>query len=65
MLAIQGEDDAYGTMKQLDAIARQVSGPCELLKLPDCGHTPHKEQAGKTLAAVTRFINAIVDGKAA
>ena len=65
VLAIQGEDDAYGTMKQLDAIARQVSGPCELLKLPDCGHTPHKEQAGKTLAAVTRFINAIVDGKAA
>ena len=33
-------------------------------KLPDCGHTPHKEQPEKTLAAVTHFINALVDGKA-
>lgn len=63
VLAIQGEDDAYGTMKQLDAIAQQVSGPCELLKLENCGHTPHREQAEKTLAAVTRFINELVDGK--
>ena len=61
VMAIQGEDDAYGTMAQLDAIARQVAGPCELVKLPACGHAPHKEQPGKTLAAVTRFIQAIVE----
>lgn len=62
VLAIQGEDDAYGTMRQLDAIAAQVSGPCELLKLADCGHTPHREQPEKTLSAVTRFINTLVEG---
>ena len=61
VLAIQGEGDAYGTMAQLDAIARQVSGPCELVKLAECGHTPHKEQPEKTLAAVTRFIEAILE----
>ena len=61
LMAIQGEDDAYGTMAQLDAIARQVSGPCELVKLAGCGHTPHKEQPEKTLAAVTRFIEAILE----
>ena len=60
VMAIQGEDDAYGTMMQLDSIARQVSGPCELVKLADCGHTPHKEQPEKTLAAVTRFIESIL-----
>ena len=60
VMAIQGEGDAYGTMMQLDAIARQVSGPCELVKLADCGHTPHKEQPEKTLAAVTRFIESIL-----
>ena len=61
VMAIQGEDDAYGTFVQLDAIARQVSGPCELVKLPSCGHTPHKEQPEKTLAAVTRFIHSILE----
>ena len=61
VMAIQGEDDAYGTYAQLDAIARQVSGPCDLVKLPDCGHTPHKEQPEKTLAAVTRFILSVLE----
>jgi pimeloyl-ACP methyl ester carboxylesterase len=56
LMAIQGEDDAYGTMAQLDTIAAQVGGPCELIKLADCGHTPHKEQPEKTFAAVTRFV---------
>ena len=57
VLAIQGYDDEYGTMAQLDEIARRVSGPCELLKLENCGHTPSRDQPEKTLAAVTRFID--------
>ncbi len=61
VMCIQGEDDAYGTMAQLDAIARQVSGPCELVKLPDCGHAPHKEQPQRTLAAVTRFVQSLLE----
>ncbi len=51
VLAIQGEDDEYGTMAQLDAHpARQVGGPCELLKLPGCGHAPFRDQPGQRLA---------------
>ena len=61
VMCIQGEDDAYGTMAQLDAIAAQVRGPCELVKLADCGHTPHKEQPEKTLAAMTRFVQSILE----
>jgi len=56
VLAIQGEDDEYGTMAQLDAIARQAGGPCELLKLPQCGHSPHKDQPERTLQAVVNFV---------
>src|SRR5256885_15960074 len=56
VLAIQGYDDVYGTMVQLDELARRVKGPCELLKLEDCGHAPFREQPEKTLAAVTRFV---------
>jgi pimeloyl-ACP methyl ester carboxylesterase len=57
VLAIQGRDDEYGTMAQLDELARRVAGPCELLKLQDCGHSPFRDQPEKTLAAVTRFID--------
>jgi pimeloyl-ACP methyl ester carboxylesterase len=56
VLAIQGETDEGGTMAQVDEIARNVGGPCELLKLPDCGHTPFRDQPEATLAAVSRFI---------
>jgi pimeloyl-ACP methyl ester carboxylesterase len=57
VLAIQGENDEYGTMAQLDEIAARVAGPCELLKLEDCGHSPFRDQPEKTLAALTGFIH--------
>ena len=60
LLAIQGEADEYGTMAQLDAIQQQAGGTCELLKLPDCGHSPHKDQPEKVLNAVADFIKNIV-----
>ena len=56
VLAIQGYDDIYGTMAQLDDLARRVKGPCELLKLRDCGHAPFREQPEKTLDAIARFV---------
>ena len=59
VLGIQGHDDIYGTMAQLDEIARRVKGPCELLKLENCGHAPFREQPQITLEAVTRFIKGL------
>jgi pimeloyl-ACP methyl ester carboxylesterase len=56
VLAMQGEEDEYGTMAQLDAIARGVKGPCELVKLPACGHAPFRDQPERTLEAVVGFI---------
>ena len=43
VLAIQGEDDEYGTMEQLRRIGRQVPD-VELLELTDCRHSPHRDQ---------------------
>ena len=60
VLAIQGEGDEYGSMAQLDAIKRQAGGPCELLKLPDCGHSPHKDQPEKVLEVVVGFVKRIL-----
>jgi pimeloyl-ACP methyl ester carboxylesterase len=56
LLAIQGEDDAYGTLAQIDDIARHVP-QTQLLKLPQCGHSPHKDQPAQVNAAIASFIN--------
>jgi pimeloyl-ACP methyl ester carboxylesterase len=59
VLAIQGHDDEYGTMAQLDEIARRVKGPCEVLKLEDCGHSPFRDQPEKVLAAAKRLVDSV------
>lgn len=56
VLAIQGVNDEYGTMAQIEAIAAQVAGACEVVKLDACGHSPHRDQHDATLAAVARFV---------
>jgi pimeloyl-ACP methyl ester carboxylesterase len=60
VLAIQGYDDEYGTMAQLDEIARRVAGPCELMKLEKCGHSPFRDQPEKTLSALRDFIEKLL-----
>lgn len=59
ILAIQGEDDEYGTMVQLDAIALQVSGPVETLALPGVKHSPHRDAPDVARDAIVRFVGAL------
>lgn len=56
VLIIQGEDDQYGTVAQVDAIERQVAGPCRRLMLPACKHSPHRDQPDATLSAISDFV---------
>jgi pimeloyl-ACP methyl ester carboxylesterase len=56
LLLIQGEDDQYGTRKQLDAIQRQVAGPVQQLILAECAHSPHRDQREAVLSAMTAFV---------
>ena len=60
VLALQGRDDEYGTMAQLDEIARRVRGPCELLKLDHCGHAPFRDQPETVLTAIRQFVHRIL-----
>ncbi|NMG75767.1 alpha/beta fold hydrolase [Aromatoleum diolicum] len=60
VLAIQGEDDEYGTMDQIDRIAAKARD-VELVKLADCRHSPHKDQPEAVIAAVAEFVNRILD----
>jgi pimeloyl-ACP methyl ester carboxylesterase len=56
LLLVQGNDDEYGTVRQIEAIERQVSGPVEVLTVPACGHAPHREHPKLTLDTMTEFI---------
>ena len=56
LLAVQGVDDEYGTMAQLDGIKRQVPHT-ELLKLRDCRHSPHRDQPQAVIDATRRFVS--------
>ena len=55
LLAVQGVDDEYGTLEQVRGIARRVP-QAQLLELPDCGHSPHKDQPEAVIAAATAFL---------
>jgi pimeloyl-ACP methyl ester carboxylesterase len=55
LLAIQGLDDEYGTMAQLDELARAVPHAMQL-RMPACGHSPQRDKAEETLAAVAGFL---------
>jgi pimeloyl-ACP methyl ester carboxylesterase len=58
VLAIQGEDDEYGTMEQMRGIGAHVRD-VELLVLQDCRHSPHRDQPEAVIDAVTRFVDRI------
>jgi pimeloyl-ACP methyl ester carboxylesterase len=55
-LVIQGLEDQYGTMAQVQAIARQSSGTVEILSLAECRHSPQRDQPEAVLAAITEFV---------
>jgi pimeloyl-ACP methyl ester carboxylesterase len=57
VLVIQGLEDKYGTMKQVEAIQSQVAGPVEVLALENCRHSPQRDQPEATLRAITTFVN--------
>ena len=55
VLAVQGEDDAYGTLEQIRAIARRLP-KTRLLEIPGCGHSPHRDQPKTLTREAGRFI---------
>jgi pimeloyl-ACP methyl ester carboxylesterase len=55
VLAMQGLDDEYGSLAQIDGIA-QAAPQTQLLKLPACGHSPHRDQPEAVVHATLDFI---------
>lgn len=56
LLAIQGEDDEYGTLEQLQQIA--VAAPhAQTVAIPACGHSPHRDQPDALTRALVHFLD--------
>lgn len=55
VLAIQGASDEYGTSAQIEGIAQRVPNT-EILKIPDCGHSPHRTHPQTLLNSSARYI---------
>jgi len=61
-LVLQGEDDTFGTTKQVEAIVRGVGGPVEARLIPDCGHRAHRDQPVALLEAIVGFVETVEGG---
>jgi pimeloyl-ACP methyl ester carboxylesterase len=57
LLAVQGYDDHYGTMAQIEAITAEVP-QAQLVKLEHCGHSPHRDAPAAWDAAIAGFVAA-------
>jgi len=56
-LLVQGEDDPYGTLEQLDRIQARVQGPVERLVVPG-GHSPQFDAADQVVGALAAWVAA-------
>jgi pimeloyl-ACP methyl ester carboxylesterase len=58
-LLIQGRDDEYGTLAQLDRIEARARAPTSRLVLDRCGHSPHRDREAAVIDAIVAFVRAM------
>jgi pimeloyl-ACP methyl ester carboxylesterase len=56
VLAIQGREDEYGTLAQIEEVEARAYSPVDMVVLEDCRHAPQTDQPDAVLAAVTGFL---------
>jgi pimeloyl-ACP methyl ester carboxylesterase len=55
ILIVQGEDDQYGTLRQVEVAKEECYCPVEAVILPGTRHVPHREAGEVTMAAIVDF----------
>jgi pimeloyl-ACP methyl ester carboxylesterase len=60
ILIVQGENDQYGTIKQIEAAQQECSCPVEVAILPGIRHVPYREAPELTLKTIADFINRLL-----
>ena len=59
VFAIQGADDEYGTLAQIEAVREDVRAPVDVLHLANCGHAPQRDRRATVVPAIAAYVNAI------
>jgi pimeloyl-ACP methyl ester carboxylesterase len=60
MAIVQGADDQYGTIRQVEIAREECYCPVDVTVLDGAGHSPHREAPGATLNAISDFANAVL-----
>lgn len=60
MLIVQGEDDQYGTVKQIEIAQQECYCPVEVALFPGARHSPQREAPEATLKVVSEFVGRVV-----
>jgi pimeloyl-ACP methyl ester carboxylesterase len=55
VLVLQGAQDEYGTIRQIDSIRARVPS-AEWMLLENCKHAPHREQPELVLQQIAGFM---------
>lgn len=58
VLVVQGRDDQYGTLRQVEIAQEECYCPVDLEIISDAGHSPHREAPRVTLDAIEQFARA-------
>jgi pimeloyl-ACP methyl ester carboxylesterase len=57
---LQGVDDRYGTIRQIEIAQQECYCPVDVTVIPDAGHSPHREAPGATLGVIAEFASRIL-----
>ncbi|PNU21040.1 alpha/beta hydrolase [Geothermobacter hydrogeniphilus] len=56
VLLIQGEQDDYGTIRQLEKIVTRLPQQAKMVMLPECGHSPFRDKPTEILQLIAEFL---------
>jgi pimeloyl-ACP methyl ester carboxylesterase len=57
---LQGEDDQYGTIRQIEIAKEECYCPVDVTVISGAGHSPHREVPELTLATISEFVKRIL-----
>jgi pimeloyl-ACP methyl ester carboxylesterase len=60
ILVVQGEDDQYGTLRQVEIVKEECYCPVETAVFPGVRHVPQREAPELTLKTIAAFINRLL-----
>ena len=59
VMTVQGRQDQYGSLKQLEVVRARCPVPVQQVVLENCAHSPHREQSEALICELNAFVNSV------